>query len=123
MLTMKTLSVAVAADGTFTGYVDNWIPGRLVAIKFAFGDLANTLDLTITGDKTGMPLFTYTNVPAANAWWFPVKKATVVDADPPVASTVTDVPVFVMQERIKVVAAGGGASKTGTLTFFIDEGA
>lgn len=117
---LEPLTITTDASGDFTGYVKNLrSPGRIVAIKYDFGNLDNTLDLTITGEKTESPILAYTDVPAADAWWYPMAKSNLASTG--AASAITEVPVFVLRERIKVVVAQGGNVQTGTITIFVDQ--
>ena len=119
MLLSVTASITTAADGSATVYAGKNVTGRIVAIRYAFGDIANTADFTITGETTGLEVLTYANVPAANDTFFPrvvARKHT--DGS---AFTENGGPPIVCNERIKVVVAQGGNAKSGTLTFYVEE--
>ncbi len=122
MFQVQELEVTLSTDasGDVTAYTPPNItgPGIIRAIKYEYGNLANTLDLTITGEKSALPILSYTNVPAADAWFYPVAAAN--KAADGSASSLTEVPVFILNERIKIVGAQGGASKAGTITFYIE---
>lgn len=118
---LEAMTVTTDSSGDATVYTTKRnIRGVVHAIKFEFGDLANTLDLTITGETTETPILAYANVPAADAWWYP--RAFPNQNTDGAAEADAWLPIHVLGERIKVVAAQGGATKTGTITFFIDDG-
>lgn len=119
ILELPPLTILTDASGDFEDYVGSRIRGKVHAIKYDFGNLDLTLDFTITGETTGVVILTYTDVPAADAWWYP-RAAAALNAD---GTAVTDSaigPVELLNERIKVVVAGGGNIQTGTITFYID---
>ena len=119
MIHQIAVTLTTAADGSATIYAGKKVTGRILAIVFAFGDLANTLDLTITGETTGLEVLSYANVPAANDTFHPrilARKHT----DGAIFTDTASEPPFVFNERIKIVAAQGGNVKTGTLTFYYE---
>jgi len=88
-------------------------------IKYAPGTLDTGADLTITGETSGVPILTKADAGTSTVFYYPRAAANKV-ADG-AASSLTEVEVWVLEERIKVVVAQGGASATGTITVWVDE--
>jgi len=81
----------------------------------------NTVDFTVTGDVSGLPILTVTNESASNTYYPRAATASVANAAALYAAggtAVTDL-IPVAGERIKIVVAQGGASKTGKLHVWI----
>ena len=119
MIIAVTATISTVGDGSATAYAGKNVTGHILAIQYAFGDIANTADFTITGETTGLEILTYANVPAANDTFFPRVIARQHTDGAAIAST-NGGPPFVCDERIKVVVAQGGASKSGTMTFYVE---
>jgi hypothetical protein len=124
MVTLRSFEVEIttAADGSATDYAGqtNGITGKVVGIKYAFGDLANTADFTITGETSTSPILTIADVAAANTFWLP----RILPHEHADGSAFTDSSgdaPRVFNERIKIVTAQGGNAKTGTMTFYIED--
>ncbi len=103
---MKTVTVSVTtiADGSVTAYSPETL-GRVVRVFTDIGDLASgAVDIVVTGERTGEAIYTGTNLAADT-----------------VAAPTTAAGVYVWSERIKVVVAQGGDTKTGTISFMIDD--
>jgi len=116
MIQKLSLSVVTDGSGNFTGYIGSRLRGRIHAIKYEIGTITSS-PLTVSGETTGVAILTKTIT--GDSWFYPVAPgAKVADG---AASTLTELPVFVHLERIKVVVASGTASKVGTITVFVDE--
>lgn len=115
----QTVAITTIADGSATVYSGK-VTGRLIAIKYAPGSsqLATGADLTITAETTGQAILTKANAGVNTVWYYPVAAGNKV-ADG-AASTLTEVPIFLCDERIKVVVAEGGDKKTGSIGFLVD---
>ena len=116
MIQAVTATITTAADGTATVYVGSRLRGRVHAIFFDIDTLTDTIDLTITGETTGVPILV--DSPAADEWFYPRALVTVHTTGAVSAIAVAD--IHVVNERIKVVAAQGGDTKTGTITVYVD---
>lgn len=98
------------------------VNGLLHAIYADDGDLADTVDITITDAASGSAILTITNL-TADALYMP-RGATHSTAGAAAlyagsGTAVNDrIPV---SGQIRVVAADGGDTKTGTLTFWVQE--
>jgi hypothetical protein len=112
-------SITTAADQTLTDYAGNAITGRVHAVKYEYGDLAATTDITLVGATTGVPILTLTDLAQSNQWFYPRAPAHTAAAG--AAITDSAEPIMLHNEKIKITVAQGGASKTGTLTFFIED--
>lgn len=104
--------IAVTTDGSgaATAYLPA-ITGRIHAISYIKGNYDVGVDFTITLENTGESLWTDTNVDASEIV-YPVQKANLGGTG--AASTLTEVPVVAANDRVKIVIAQGGASKSGT---------
>jgi hypothetical protein len=119
------LTITTAADGSFTGYLptNGIIRGRIVCFKYTFGTLDATLDLTITGETSGVPVLAYTDVPATDAWWYPLANPVLNTTGAAIADAGVDIYAIGENngERLKVVVAQGGNVQEGTLEVWTDE--
>jgi hypothetical protein len=99
-------------------YVEGPLRGRVHAIKYAPGTLDTGADLTITGETTGVPILVKSNAGTSTVWYYP----RVIPNKNTDGSAFTDLAadIHVLNERIKVVVAQGGATKTGTITVYVD---
>ena len=105
-----------AADGSATEYIGP-LYGQLdtlIYTKAAANNYADTVDFTITKESTGEGVWTEANVTASDLTRPRVITQDLVDADS--TTLVIREPILFAGERIKIVLAGGGASKTGTFT-------
>lgn len=118
MLYKTSTAIDTDSSGAATVYLGSRIRGRLVAIKYAPGTLDTGADLTITGETSGIPIMTKSNAGTSDAFFYPRAIPNKV-AD---GSAFTDVPEMIplVNERIKVVVAQGGNTKSGTIEATID---
>ena len=114
-VSLTTVGAAVA--GTFTAYAGKAIRGRIHAIKFEIGTLTNTVDLTITGETSGVPILV--DSPAADEWFYP--KVLVNKSSDGSQGTDAFQDIHVFAERIKIAGVQGGTDKVGTITFYVEE--
>ena len=101
---MKTVTVSLTSDasGDATAYSPETL-GKVVRVFVDIGDLDNASDITVTGERTGEAIYTGTNLTSDT-----------------VAAPTTAAGVYVWSERIKCVLAQGGDTKTGTISFMVD---
>ncbi len=119
-----TVPIAVDASGNQTVYSD-LVSGQVLAVYYVVdgtNPLATGADFTITGDLTGAPIITITNIGTSSIGYLP--RAATCDATGAAslyaaAGTAVTSPVTLANERIKIVVAQGGTSKVGTLHFVI----
>ncbi len=119
MLVEYPVTITVDALGDGIGYAGSRIRGKVVAIKYEYGSLEATVDATITGETTGVPIMTKEDLAQANAWFYP--RAIPVKVTDGAAFTDAAVDIWVFDERIKVVLAQGGNATSGKFTFYVDE--
>jgi hypothetical protein len=109
------VEVVTSALGAATVYTPV-LSGRLAHIQYVKGDFANGVDFTITSEATGMSLWTDTDVNASEL----VSPRTPTHDQAGAASlyAATGEPVedqFVLAaDRVKIVIADGGDTKSGT---------
>lgn len=108
----KTQSVTTDGSGNATVFFD--LANRVIhAIRYvADGSTPydNTVDFTFSGETTGINVLTIANV-SASATYYPVAAAN--KAADGSASTLTERPVVLANERLKLILAQGGATKVG----------
>jgi hypothetical protein len=117
------VTLAVNASGALTTY-SGVVSGRVLQLSYvpdATTPLDTGADLTITGETTGQAIATLSNI-GTSAFNKVPRQATHGITGTALVYASTDAvaePVYVSGERIKVVVAQGGTSKTGTLHIFI----
>lgn len=111
-------TITTDASGDATVYIGSNLRGRVHALKYAPGTIDTGGDLTITGERTGVPILTKADCGTATVFYYP--RALVTEAPDGTAGTDAFADILVIEERIKVVVAQGGATKTGTITAYID---
>lgn len=109
------------ADGDFVQDTP-FLSGRILQMWYDFGNLDNTLDLTITGAATGMPIISFSNIPAADRFIAP--RQPTHDKDTWVASLYAGAgePVedyIWVHEQLTVLVAQGGNIQTGDLHIWV----
>lgn len=110
-----TVNLTTDSSGNATGYTPN-VTGRVVSIQYVKTDFADGIDFVVSGDATGLAIWTKTDV-NASVTVYPVHPA--VTAAAGAASTLSEPPICVVNERIKVVVAQGGSVKTGKVHILI----
>jgi hypothetical protein len=114
------VTVTTAADGSATAYTPR-LSGELHSIQYVKTDFANGVGVTITSEATGEQLWAEAAV-NASAVRYP-REATHSNAG--VASlyaaggTAVQARPALGNDRIKIVIASGGATKTGTFHFLV----
>lgn len=107
-----------SGDATITGSV---IKGRLVAVEWIDGDLADgvdgTLSMTSTPSGVDQTLLTLSNA-NSDAWYYP---RTLVHSEAGAALTGTsggDRDMYVLSGKPKLVISSGGAAATGGMILY-----
>ena len=119
MLFSYTQTITTATGGGATVYLGHKIRGRVVAIKYAPGTIATGAGLTLPGETSEVAVLTKASAGTSTVWYYPMAAANKV-ADG-AASTVSESPVYLFSERMKVVVASGGDAKVGAITLYTDE--
>ncbi len=122
MMKRYKVRVTTAADGTATAFTPQ-VKGKLHQIEYVKTDYADGVDFTITGEKTGIGLWTESNVNASAVRAPRQPTHSQVGAALLYASGGTAVAdkVAIAADRIKIVLAQGGNAKVGDFHFLIEE--
>lgn len=124
-LTRHVISPLTDASGDATAYGEYPLAGYVHAIRYiadGVAPFASTVDITITGETSGVPVLTVTNQ-SGSATWYP-RAATVSTANAAAlyaaSGTAVNDRIALAGERLKVVVAQGGAAKTGALHILVE---
>lgn len=109
------IAVTVDASGDAEEY-SPVITGRIAAVIYTKDDFADGVDFTITLEATGQSLWTDSDVNASEAV-YPVVAANLGGTG--AASTLTEVPIFAANDRVKIVVGSGGNATSGTFTVIV----
>jgi len=116
-----TVTVTTDADGVATAYTPVIAHGQISTVRYAKDDYANGVDFTITLEATGETVWTQADV-NASATVAP-RQATHSTAGVAAlyagSGTAVLAPITVANDRVKIVIAQGGATKTGTFHFVL----
>ncbi|MFZ4605163.1 MAG: hypothetical protein ACOYM5_02795 [Caulobacter sp.] len=116
------VTVTVDASGDATAYTP-YLSGRLSSIHYVKTDYADTADFTITSEATGETLWTEANVTATKhcrprgATHSNAGVAALYAA----AGTAVNDKISLGRDRVKIVVAQGGVSKTGTFYVVVED--
>lgn len=111
----EAIVVTTDASGDATCY-SSVITGRIVTIIYVKTDFADTVDFTITLNKTGEGLWTEENI-TANTVRAPRQATHATDGTASLyAATGEPVEDYIVaaNDRVKIVVGGGGNTKSGT---------
>lgn len=110
------VALTTNASGDVTGYTPN-ITGLVKMIRYVKDDFDSGVDFTITSDKTGATIWTDTDI-NASVTVSPRQATHDTAGDASLYDTVSNEPVedyiHLVQDRVKIVVASGGDTKTGT---------
>jgi hypothetical protein len=114
------VSLTTNASGAATGYTDR-VTGRVLAVVYTKADFANGVDFTITAEATAEPILTLTDQNASGVFYprLGVHGSTGAALLYAAGGTAVCEPVAVANDRVKVVVAQGGDTKTGTVTVIV----
>lgn len=115
------VTVTTASDGTATAYTPR-LSGVIQQIEYVKTDYADGVDFTITGEATGIGLWTEANVNASAVRAPRQATHSQVGAASLFASGGTAVQdkIGLANDRVKIVLAQGGAAKVGTFHVLVD---
>ena len=114
------VAITVDGSGDSTDYTPV-VTGRIVQITYTKTDFANGVDFTVTGAVTGVPIWTGTDV-NATATVAPRQATHAVDGTAAVYAAAGEAvfgDIVVAAERIKIVTAQGGVSKSGSIAIVV----
>ncbi len=120
---MRRFKVAIttAADGSATAYTPR-VAGKVQQIEYVKGNFDDGVDFAITGEATGIGLWTESNVNDSavraprQATHSQVGAALLYAAG---GAAVAE-PIGLASDRVEIVIAAGGNAKTGTFHVLID---
>lgn len=113
------VEITTDGDGAGEGYTPP-VTGRVLGVRYVKTDFADGVDLTITAEGTGEVILTGSDV-NASATYYPrpaVQDAAGANLEYATGFPVGE-PVAVAFDRIKIVVANGGDTKTGTFHLVI----
>ena len=115
----KSVTLVTDASGDATGYV-SVANGRVLAIHYVKTDFADGVDFTITCEATGEGLWTESNVNAAKSVYPRVPVTDQVGGGVTYDGT-NEIyePVAMASDRVEIVIASGGNTKTGEFIVII----
>ena len=111
-----------AADGTATAYSAR-LAGKVHSIRYVKTDFADGVDFTITAEATGENIWTESNVNATADRYPRAPTHSQAGAAALYASGGTGVlaPIALASDRVKIVLAQGGNTKTGTFHILVED--
>ncbi len=110
------VTVTTAADGSATAYSPR-LSGEVAQIEYVKTDFADGVDFTITGEATGVNLWTESNVNAAavRAPRQPAHSQVGAALLYAAGGTAVSEKIALANDRVKIVIAQGGNVKTGAI--------
>jgi len=114
------VSITTNSSGDGTGYTPN-ICGLIHAIRYVKTDYTDGVDVTVTTEGSGQAVLTWTNVNASDTSYPRAATHDVTDAASLYAAAGEPVETLipVAGERIKIVVAAGGDTKTGVFHVYV----
>lgn len=119
-----SVSITTASDGTATAYTSEPVTGRVLQMRYVPNATTPLLGATatITAEDTAVPILTQTGL-AASA----IQRAPLQETHGPTGAVALYASggasvygsVIVAMERIKVAITSGGATKSGTIHFWV----
>jgi hypothetical protein len=122
MLRRYAISVTTASDGSATAY-SPFLSGYIQDIQYVKTDFADGVDFTITAEAYERTLWAENDVNAAaiRAPRQPTHSTAGVASLYAAAGTAVNERIALSRDRVKVVIASGGATKTGTFIVMVDD--
>lgn len=120
-ITRHTVTATTNSDGDVTAYTTACVNGKLLAVRYVKTDYADGIDVDITLESSGLALLSVDDM-NASVTYYPRAElhdtagvALTYDGTEPVPDTLP-----IGNERIKVIVASGGNTKTGTFYFYVE---
>jgi len=116
----ETITATTDQGGDATAY-SGAVSGRVISIAYAKDDYADGVDFTITTETTGQNLWVDTNVNASETV-APRQATHATDGSASLyaaAGEPVEDYIWAVDERIKVVVASGGDTKSGAFTVIV----
>ena len=123
MIRRFPVTVVTAADGSATDY-SPYLSGYIQCIEYVKTDYADGVDFTITAEATGRSIWSESNVNASaiRAPRQHTHKTAGVSSLYASGGTAVNDKIALGRDRVKIVLASGGATKTGTFVITVDDG-
>lgn len=117
MIESVSTEIVTDASGNATVFlthgINRAVRGLLLVLKYDPGTIEAGADLTITGEKTGIPILTITNAGTVVRFFYPRALLNEISNGDEGISGTEIIPI--QNERIKVVVAQGGNAKAGSI--------
>ena len=117
MFSSSKIEIVTNSSGAATVHLTHGLSrklnGFLVCIKYTPGTIDTGADLTITGEESGIPILTKANAGTSVVFYYPRALINAVADGAEAASPSEFIPI--KDERIQVVIANGGDTKTGSI--------
>ena len=110
----ETVTIVSAADGSGTGYTAAMVSGYVQAVVYDKTDYADTVDIAITGETNGETVLALANQTTSGRWRPQNIKHD--SADGTTEGTSKSLKPCIVNERVKIVIAQAGDTKTGAFT-------
>jgi hypothetical protein len=122
MLRRYAIAVTTASDGSATAY-SPYLSGYIQDIQYVKTDFADGVDFTITAEAYGRTLWAENDVNAAaiRAPRQPTHTTAGVASLYASGGTAVNDKIALSRDRVKVVIASGGDTKTGTFIVMVDD--
>jgi hypothetical protein len=116
-----TVALTTAADGSATGYTPV-VTGKISAIHYLKTDFDNGVDFTVTSEATGQGIWAEldVNASAVRAPRQATHSTAGVASLYAAAGTAVQDKIAVAEDRIKIVIAQGGDTKSGTVIVVLE---
>ena len=123
MLRRFEVTVTTDASGDATAY-SPYLSGYIHSIQYEKTDFADGVDFTITGEENGVTLWTEANVNAAKLCLPRAATHSTAGVAALYASggTAVNDRMALSRDRVKIVVAQGGNTKTGNFVITVDDG-
>ena len=112
----QTVSITTDGSGDGTGYTERPVNGRISSIQYVKTDYADGVDITVTGETTGIGILIVSSMNASAVYaprqpvhYSSTGAAITYDGTYPAFDY-----VCLDGERVKIVVAQGGDTKSGT---------
>ncbi len=117
----QELLVTTAADGSATATSPR-LSGKIHSIQYQKVDFADTVDFTITAEKTGESILTAANVTASKSFYprAPTQAQDGTAALYAASGTPVSDKIGIANDRVKIVIAQGGNIKSGKFHILVD---
>lgn len=123
MIRKFTVPITTNGSGAATAY-SPYLSGNISTIQYVKTDFADGVDFTITAEATGEGIWTESDVNAAVIKHprAPSHSQAGVAALYAAGGTAVNVPIALSRDRVKIVIASGGDTKTGSFVITVDDG-